>query len=146
MNATSLHDNLNADGNHERNGTRTSLNESRESVSEQSERSGLALQYASLFPRIWRKSTTDSNMSLHGFRRFKTSHLVNLRFMEEEIARIDHEIYQAGLHLGFQITERDRLGLGTSKLDVEFHKLEESITRPLVLRLRTMLKDYGWST
>jgi hypothetical protein len=63
--------------------------------------------------------------------------------MEEEIAKIDHKIYQAGLHLGLQPTPVDRLGLGTSKRDANFPKTEETITPALILRLRSMIKEYG---
>jgi hypothetical protein len=41
----------------------------------------------------WQSSTTDSNLTLHVFRRFKTTHLLNLRFLEGEIADLDHVIY-----------------------------------------------------
>jgi hypothetical protein len=100
-------------------------------------------QYVDLFPQLWRKSTTDNNLSLHGFRRFKTTHLLNLRFLEEEIAEIDHKIYQAGLNLGLEPTPADRLGLKTSKRDANVPKIEETIHSSLILRLRSMLRDYG---
>ena len=45
------------------------------------------------FPLLWQRSTEDNNLALHGFRRFKTTHLLNLRFLEEEIADLDHAIY-----------------------------------------------------
>jgi len=101
------------------------------------------LRYVDLFPRLWRKSTMDNNLSLHGFRRFKTSHLLNIRFLEEEIAEIDHEIYQAGLSLKLEPTPADRLGLKTCKRDANVPKIEDTINSSLILRLRSMLKDYG---
>lgn len=100
-------------------------------------------RYVDLFPRVWRKSTMDNNLSLHGFRRFKTSHLLNIRFLEEEIAEIDHEIYQAGLSLELEPTPADRLGLKTSKRDANVPKIEDTINSSLILRLRSVLKDYG---
>lgn len=127
----------------EKDGTASIIPESKDFILQQEDQNQMPLQYANLFPQIWQRSTTDSNVSLHGFRRFKTSHLVNLRFMEEEIAKIDHKIYQAGLHLGLQPTPVDRLGLGTSKRDAIFPKTEETITPTLVLRLRSMIKEYG---
>jgi hypothetical protein len=44
-------------------------------------------------------STADNNLTLHGFRRSKTTHLLNLRYLEDEVAQIDHTLYQAGLSL-----------------------------------------------
>jgi len=38
-------------------------------------------------------STADNNLTLHGFRRFKTTYLLNLRFLEEEIAQMDYTLY-----------------------------------------------------
>lgn len=95
------------------------------------------------FRRHWLNSTADENLTLHGFRRFKTTHLLNLRFLEEEIATIDHKIYQAGLGLGFDPTTNDRLGLKHSLRDQEPPDIEVTITRELILRLRTLIREYG---
>jgi hypothetical protein len=48
---------------------------------------------AELFCKLWPRITSDDNLTLHGFRRFKTTHLLNLRFLEEEIAELDHVVY-----------------------------------------------------
>ncbi|KAI3335286.1 hypothetical protein F4824DRAFT_511223 [Ustulina deusta] len=90
----------------------------------------------------WEKATADSNLTLHGFRRFKTTQLLNLRFLKDEIATVDHGIYQAGLSLGLDPSSSDRLGLGHSKRDANVPPIEETITRAMVLRLRGLLKEY----
>ncbi|KAH8590503.1 hypothetical protein B0O99DRAFT_551996 [Bisporella sp. PMI_857] len=95
-----------------------------------------------LFPRLWRCSTTDNNLSLYGFRRFKTSHLLNLRFLEEEVAELDHKIYQAGLSLGLEPTPSDRLGLRHSKIDANAPRMDDTIHTELVLQLRSTMKEY----
>lgn len=64
------------------------------------------------FPTLWRTSTADDNITLYGFRRFKTPHLLNLRFLESEVAELDHKIFQVRLSLGGQPSPADRLGLG----------------------------------
>ncbi|KAH6986747.1 hypothetical protein EDB80DRAFT_590315, partial [Ilyonectria destructans] len=66
---------------------------------------------AAQFPRHWEIATADSNLTLHGFRRFKTTHLLNLRYLEAEIAAIDHLIYQLGLSLNLEPDCTDRLGI-----------------------------------
>jgi hypothetical protein len=44
------------------------------------------------FRKLWKHSTEDNNLALYGFRRFKTSHLLNLRYLEEEISRLDYDM------------------------------------------------------
>ncbi|KAL8651855.1 MAG: hypothetical protein Q9210_003029 [Variospora velana] len=106
--------------------------------------SSLDLSRSGIFPKVWRHSTEDRNLTLYGFRRFKTSHLVNLRFLEEEIAELDHKIYQAGLSLddGKWNRKQDRLGLQCSHRDASVPAIKDSITDSVVLRLRSLLKDY----
>jgi hypothetical protein len=41
------------------------------------------------FAKYWRTATDDHNETLHGFRRFKTTQLLNLRFLEDEIEELD---------------------------------------------------------
>ena len=103
------------------------------------------LSRSGVFRKVWSQSTADRNLTLYGFRRFKTTHLVNLRFLEEEISDVDHRIYQAGLSLDDGASDRktDRLGLQCSHRDANVPAIQESITDPLVLRLRNLLKDYG---
>ncbi|KAI1083687.1 hypothetical protein F5B20DRAFT_568750 [Whalleya microplaca] len=94
------------------------------------------------FPTIWQSSTADNNLTLHGFRRFKTTHLLNLRFLEAEIAELDHSVYQAGLSLDIAPATNDRLGLKHSKKDENIPELDEIITSDLVLKLRRLLQEY----
>ncbi|KAH7304615.1 hypothetical protein B0I35DRAFT_363109 [Stachybotrys elegans] len=88
---------------------------------------------AELFLKIWPCVTDDNNLTLHGFRRFKVTHLVNLRLLEQEIARIDRKIYQAGLCLGHEPSPQDRLGLRDATRDSEVSALEDTITPELAL-------------
>lgn len=99
---------------------------------------------SSIFPKVWNHSTEDRNLTLYGFRRFKTTHLVNLRYLEEEISDLDHRIYQAGLSLDDGKLRRtsNRLGLEYSHRDSNVPALEESITNSMVLRLRDLLRTY----
>ena len=100
-------------------------------------------QITEQFCRVWPHVTADSNLTLHGFRRFKTTHLLNLRFLEEEIAQIDHVIYQQGLNLGHELSVTDRLGLKNSKRDSNVPAIEDAITPALILKLRALLQQYG---
>jgi len=94
------------------------------------------------FRKCWESSTDDNNLTLHGFRRFKTTHLLNLRFLESEIADLDHTIYQAGLSLGLSPSPADRLGLKHSKRDVNFPNIIDTITKGFILKLRDLLRQY----
>lgn len=100
-------------------------------------------QTANIFRKIWPLATDDNNVTLYGFRRFKVSHLLNLRFLEQEIAELDHTMYQAGLNMGLEPTARDRLGLKHSKLDTHAPALESTMNPELVSRLRTLMQQYG---
>lgn len=95
------------------------------------------------YRKCWESSTDDNNLTLHGFRRFKTTHLLNLRFLESEIADLDHTIYQAGLSLGLTPSPTDRLGLKHSKRDANVPKINDAITREFILQLRDLLRQYG---
>ncbi|KAI9778745.1 MAG: hypothetical protein M1816_003918 [Peltula sp. TS41687] len=92
------------------------------------------------FRKCWMTSTDDNNLTLHGFRRFKTTHLLNLRFLEDEIAEMDHTIYQAGLSLG---QSPSSLGLNHVKKDANAPSIDDAITREFVLKLRDLLGQYG---
>lgn len=95
------------------------------------------------FRKRWEEGTADSNLTLYGFRRFKKSHLLNLRFLEAEIAEIDHDFYQADLSLEIEPSNTDRLGLAYCKQDAQIPKLEETISREKILKLRGLVKEYG---
>lgn len=99
--------------------------------------------HARVFRKNWQAASADSDLALYGFRRFKTSHLLNLRFLEDEIAEIDHTIYQAGLTLGVDHAPANKLGLNYCKRDSDVPAIGETITEDLVLRLRDLLKQYG---
>ena len=103
------------------------------------------LSRSSIFPKVWSQSTNDKNLTLYGFRRFKTSHLVNLRYLEEEISECDRRIYQAGLRLDIDKERRkaDRLGLQYSHRDSDVPDLQDTITDSMVLKMRSLLKEYG---
>ncbi|KAH8669113.1 hypothetical protein BX600DRAFT_435617 [Xylariales sp. PMI_506] len=97
-----------------------------------------------VFQKAWTLSTEDQNITLYSFRRFKTSHLVNLRLLEHEIAQIDHQIYQTGLNLGIGTAPNDRLGLEHCKRDKSTLDVGDIIKDNLILRLRDLLSQYGF--
>lgn len=102
--------------------------------------------YSETFSKVWRQITSDNQLTLFGFRRYRTSHLLNLRFLEAEIDKIDHDLCQAGLQLE-QSFDRDhildRLGLKQAKRDSQQTKTEELVHEGLILRLRGLIKEYG---
>jgi hypothetical protein len=95
------------------------------------------------FAKHWRSCTTDNNITLHGFRRFKTAHLLNLRILEDEIAEMDHKIYQAGLHSGIEPTSEDRLGLKHGRKDPKSTSVDEVMNSGFILQLRSLVQQYG---
>ncbi|KAL6831284.1 hypothetical protein J3E69DRAFT_329123, partial [Trichoderma sp. SZMC 28015] len=94
------------------------------------------------FPNHWQASTADSNLTLHGFRRFKTTHLLNLRYLEAEVAEIDHLIYQLGLSLNVEPSATDRLGLKHCTRDEKLPSTDQAVSKELIQRLRQTLKEY----
>lgn len=98
---------------------------------------------ADAFRKCWVASTADNNLTLHGFRRFKTTQLLNLRFLENEIADMDHTIYQAGLSLGLSTSPGDRLGLAHGKRDADVPMVNDVITQEFILKLRDLIKQYS---
>ena len=98
---------------------------------------------ARLFRGLWSNITDDNALTLYGFRRFRTTHLLNLRLLETEIDKIDHQIYQAGLGLDLPSTSADKLGLKQSRRDEHAPCPEEVLKPELVSRLRQLLKEYG---
>ncbi len=95
------------------------------------------------FRNLWSNVTDDNPLTLYGFRRFRTTHLLNLRLLETEIDEIDHKVFQAGLSLGIPSTSEDKLGLKHSKRDEHAPSPEEVLKPELALRLRQLLKEYG---
>ena len=96
------------------------------------------------FRRTWYQATDDNQLTLFGFRRFRTAHLISLRFLEAEIDQVDHQIFQAGLSLGVRPGESDRLGLRQARRDPNL-KAGCSISHGLISKLRELLKQYGMS-
>ncbi|KAF7876956.1 uncharacterized protein EAF02_008176 [Botrytis sinoallii] len=94
------------------------------------------------FRTHWSTSTDDNELSLFSFRRFRTSHLINLRFLEDEIAKVDREIYQAGLQMGIDTQRKDLLGLRSARRDANVAPIEETITQENVRKLRRLLREY----
>jgi hypothetical protein len=95
------------------------------------------------FRTCWMLSTDDNNLTLHGFRRFKTTHLLSLRLLEREIAEMDHVIYQAGFTLDLNPSSQDRLGLKHAKKDANLPSIRDTITPEFIAKLRDLLKQYG---
>lgn len=107
---------------------------------------GINHGYNELFSKIWREITSDNHLTLFGFRRYRTTHLLNLRFLEAEIDRLDHDLYQAGLQLNQPLVRQntlDRLGLKQAKKDSKPMKVEEVVNEALIMRLRKLIKEYG---
>jgi hypothetical protein len=101
------------------------------------------IEKAHIFRKLWPNVTVDNYLTLFGFRRFRTAHLLNLRFLEDEISRIDRKIYQAGLQLDLPPANKDKLGLRHGKRDTNALEVEEVINQELVLKLRELIKQYG---
>lgn len=98
---------------------------------------------ANRFHTHWETATDDNNLTLYGFRRFKTTHLLNLRFLEDEIASVDHKLYQAGLSLGTDHSTLNRLGLKYCQKDSRVPEIEDTITDDFIRRVRDLIKQYG---
>lgn len=117
------------------------LGESNEHVDNDSNSS-----YSELFSKVWREITSDNHLTLFGFRRYRTTHLLNLRFLEAEIDKIDHDLYQAGLQLNQPLGSEhtiDRLGLKQAKKDSKRMRVEEVTNEAVIMRLRRLIKEYG---
>lgn len=103
-------------------------------------------EFMKRFRKCWCNATDDNYLTLFGFRRFRTAHLLNLRFLEEEIHKIDHEIYQAGMNLGCPLGAIDRLGLKHGKRDLVAAGdagTGSVVNQDLITSLRALLRQYG---
>lgn len=107
------------------------------------DRSPKDLETANQFHDIWCKATDDNYLTLYGFRRFRTTHLLNLRYLEKEIDALDHQIFQAGFKLGHIPSSLDKLGLQHGKIDPCASGNGEVMTRELVLKMRDLIRQYG---
>lgn len=95
-----------------------------------------------LFQKIRRHSTAGNTLRLYDFRRLKTSHLVNLHFLEEEISVLDRQVYQVGIRSGSHENNGGRDALGLQR-DPIVPNEEEFVTDSMLLKLRRLLKEYG---
>lgn len=101
--------------------------------------------YSELFSKVWREITSDNHLILFGFRRYRIIHLLNLRFLEAEIDKIDHDLYQADLHLNQSLDIDhiiDRLDLKQAKKDSKRMRIEKVVSEALIMRLRRLIKKY----
>ncbi|KAL9028633.1 MAG: hypothetical protein Q9180_007135, partial [Flavoplaca navasiana] len=97
----------------------------------------------STFRKAWYDATDDNYLTLFGFRRFRTAHLLNLRFLEQDIDKIDHQLYQAGLDFDNSHNIIHRLALKQAKRDGSLKGNMEGITNEkFIKRLRCLLKQY----
>jgi hypothetical protein len=100
------------------------------------------------FESLWPTVTSPDRLVLYGFRRFRTSHLLNLRVLEQQIMEVDQTIFEAGLQFGDVHAGRDRLALScASPSRRPGPPAANEIDEQLLRRLRILLKEYGkWST
>lgn len=77
------------------------------------------------------------------FRRYRTSHLLNLRFLEDEIAKTELELYQAGMSLDVDPECKDDMKSRTATGETDSPQVEDIINQECVFRLRNLIKEYG---
>ena len=98
------------------------------------------------FREIWSDTISDHRLTLFGFRRYRTTHLVNLRYLELELEKISNVIFQAGMQLDQPPSDLDRLGLRYIRKQPGTSAKLEIINGNTILRLRELIKEYGlWS-
>lgn len=95
------------------------------------------------FAKNWKICTSQERVTLFGFRRFRTSQLLNIRFLEDEIAKLDADIYQAGLKLGIEEEKEDRLGLRNAQRLADASEAASIITDANVQKLRSLIREYS---
>jgi hypothetical protein len=66
-------------------------------------------------------------MTVHGFRRYSSTYLLNLRCLENEIAEVEYVLYQTSFSLGIRPSLINRLGLAPHKKDPNPPKIEDMI-------------------
>lgn len=74
----------------------------------------------------------------HSFRKFRTMHLLNLRFLENEILALEQLFFQAGLH----ISKPNEDG-NPNAIDPRFSSDQENISATFVETLRRLIEQYG---
>ncbi|KAH8744388.1 hypothetical protein F5883DRAFT_364631, partial [Diaporthe sp. PMI_573] len=90
----------------------------------------------------WQLASADSNLTLYGFRCFKTTYLLNLCFLKNKIAELDYIIYQASLTLRLDYVPANKLGLKYYKKDLNISSISTIITEDLVLKLYNLFRQY----
>ncbi|KAK2049425.1 hypothetical protein LZ31DRAFT_514319 [Colletotrichum somersetense] len=93
------------------------------------------------FHAHWQSSTADEDVTLYGFSRFRTIHLLNLRFLEDEISELNRLVYQAGLSLSENPPSRKRLDM-EFRWDGMSSEPSKTINHKLVTKLRDLLRQY----
>ncbi|CAN8099915.1 unnamed protein product [Discula destructiva] len=96
---------------------------------------------APVFNRIWSIATEDENLTMYAFKRFKTSHLVNLRYLEHELDKLDRDVYQAGLSLGHDVSKTGRLLLGHAQKDKVIKTVQDVAQKENIIRLRKLISE-----
>ncbi|KAF3797992.1 hypothetical protein GCG54_00003892 [Colletotrichum gloeosporioides] len=94
------------------------------------------------FRAHWESSTADEDVTLYGFSRFRTIHLLNLRFLEGEISELNRLVYQAGKSLSKVPPSRARLGIDSRWSDAS-PEPSKIINQELVTKVRDLLRQYG---
>ncbi|KAF5511282.1 hypothetical protein CGCS363_v002158 [Colletotrichum siamense] len=95
------------------------------------------------FRAHWESSTTDEDVTLYGFSRFRTIHLLNLRFLEGEISELNRLVYQAGKSLAEVRPSRARLGIDSRWSGMSSApEPTKIINQEVVTKLRDLLRQY----
>lgn len=67
-------------------------------------------------------------MTVHGFRRYNSTYLLNSRCLENEIAEVEYVLYRTGFSLGIRPSLINWLGPAPHKKDPNPPKIEDMIT------------------
>ncbi|KAJ6780188.1 hypothetical protein PWT90_04448 [Aphanocladium album] len=96
---------------------------------------------AHVFARVWPNITDDNALTLFGFRRFRTAHLLNIRMLENEITEANRKVMTAGAALGIPLPARNKLGLGYGTRRAAW-ELNPVMDHAFMANLRRLLKEY----
>ena len=127
-------------------GSESHQNTQKDSTNQSSNREFLHIapeEWRASFHDIWSDATSDNRLTLFGFKRHRTAHLVNLRYLALEIEKVNYAIFQASLQVDRTPHHLDRLGLRYAKLDPGAPAAAEVIKHDTFLRLRQLIKEYG---
>jgi hypothetical protein len=95
-----------------------------------------------LFRKFWPVITDDNPLTLFGFRRFRTVHLLNLRFLEDELTAINRKLMVAGESLDIPLPPKNKLGLGHGT-QRDPSELNPVLDREFFSNMRRTVRDYG---